>query len=110
MHILNSFINNINVGMIKGKNVSTKQEADEINALIKLKVVASQSEQKRLRDIIRKIGFYASDFGIGSGYTVHDFFRVVTIVDAASMNVATSTTKPVSIYKQQTTGKEATNF
>lgn len=65
---------------MKGKAVFTKQEADEIIALIRQKVVAAQPEQKRLRDKIRKIGFYASDFGIGGGYDENDFLNVVQIV------------------------------
>jgi hypothetical protein len=64
---------------MKGKAIFTKQEADEIITLIRQKVVAPQPEQKRLRDKIRKIGFYASDFGIGGGYTEHDFLSVVRV-------------------------------
>lgn len=64
---------------MKGKATFTKQEADEIIAFIRQKVVAAQPEQKRLRDKIRKIGFYASDFGIGGGYDEKDFLRVITI-------------------------------
>lgn len=65
---------------MKGKSIFTKAEAAQIIALIKKKVVANQNEQKRLRDKIRAIGFYATDFGIGGGYTEHDFLRVVKII------------------------------
>ena len=65
---------------MKGKATFTRQDADEIIDLIRQKVVAAQPEQKRLRDKIRKIGFYASDFGIGGGYDEIDFLRVVSIV------------------------------
>lgn len=68
---------------MKGKATFTKQEADEIITLIRQKVVAAQPEQKRLRDKIRKIGFYASDFGIGGGYNEKDFLRVVTVIGGA---------------------------
>lgn len=64
---------------MKGKAAFSKQEADEIIALIRQKVLATQPEQKRLRDKIRKIGFYASDFGIGGGYDEKDFLSAVTI-------------------------------
>lgn len=64
---------------MKGKATFTKKEADKIIALIRQKVVASQLEQKRLRDKIRKIGFYASDFGIGGGYDEKHFLSVVKI-------------------------------
>ena len=65
---------------MKGKSIFTKKEADEIIALITQKLKASASEQKKIRDKIRKLGFYASDFGIGGGYTVADFKKVVKIV------------------------------
>ncbi len=65
---------------MKGKSIFTKKEADEIIALITQKLNASASEQKKIRDNIRKLGFYASDFGIGGGYTVADFKKVVKIV------------------------------
>lgn len=64
---------------MKGKAVFAKKEAEKIIALIRQKVVAAQPEQKRLREKIRKIGFYASDFGIGGGYDENDFLSVVTI-------------------------------
>jgi hypothetical protein len=65
---------------MKGKSVFTKSEAKEIKRLINLKIKAGKEEQKRIRDKIRKIGFYASDFGIGSGYTVQDFLRGVKVI------------------------------
>ena len=64
---------------MKGKATFTNEEANEIIALIRQKVLAAQPEQKRLRDKIRKIGFYASDFAIGGGYDENDFLSVVTI-------------------------------
>ncbi len=65
---------------MKGKSNFTQSEANEIIALIRKKVVSDRNTQKRLRDKIRGIGFYATDFGIGGGYTEHDFLRVVKIV------------------------------
>lgn len=60
---------------MKGKSQFTKEEAKQIEQLIRQKLVAGASEQKGIRQKIRKIGFYASDFGIGGGYTVDDFRR-----------------------------------
>ncbi len=74
--------------MMKGKSVFTRTEADAIISLIRKKVVADTNEQKRLRDKIRAIGFYASDYGIAGGYTEYDFLRVVKIVGS-------STTPPI---------------
>ena len=82
---------------MKGKSVFTKQEADEIIALIRQKVLAAQPEQKRLRDKIRKIGFYASDFGIGGGYDEKDFLSVVEIEGTGSSKVADMTVNAVKV-------------
>lgn len=65
---------------MKGKSTFTQSEANAIIALIRKKVVSDSNEQKRLRDKIRALGFYATDFGIGGGYNEHDFLRVVTII------------------------------
>lgn len=66
---------------MKGKDTFTKDEANRIVALIEQKLKAGKDEQKKIRDKIRALGFYSSDFGMGSGYgyTVEDFKRVVTI-------------------------------
>lgn len=71
--------------MMKGKSIFTKAEADQIIALIEQKLVSESSKQKGIRDKIRKLGFYAKDdFGLGGGYTVADFRRVVRIVGTLS--------------------------
>ncbi|MFD0976564.1 hypothetical protein [Salinimicrobium gaetbulicola] len=77
---------------MKGKSQFTKEEARQIEQLIKQKLVAGASEQKGIRNKIRKLGFYASDFGIGGGYTVDDFRRVADILgnDRASVNQKTT--------------------
>jgi|25_taG_2_1085351.scaffolds.fasta_scaffold01231_5 hypothetical protein len=64
---------------MKGKSKFTTEEADQIEQLIKKKLAAGVSEQKSIRNKIRRLGFYASDFGIGGGYTVDDFRRVAVI-------------------------------
>ncbi len=50
---------------MKGKNVFTKQEIEELRELIRQRVKADRNAQKRIRDKMRKIGFYGGDdFGI----------------------------------------------
>jgi len=71
---------------MKGKKEFTKSEAEQIIKLIRQKLMASTNEQKAIRDKIRKIGFYASDFGIGGGYTEQDFLRVVKVIDGGKIN------------------------
>lgn len=97
---------------MKGKAVFTKHEAEEIIGLIRQKVIAAQPEQKRLRDKIRKIGFYASDFGIGGGYDEKDFLSVVTInggqlPSVPKVDVPARPTK-VSAKPTQANGKDET--
>ena len=69
---------------MKGKLRFTRTEANEIITLIRKKLVSDRNEQKRIRDKIRNLGFYASDFKIGGGYTEMDFHQVVTITDTES--------------------------
>lgn len=47
--------------LLKGKNTFTQIEIDQIFELIKRRVKASASEQKKIRNEIRKIGFYGKD-------------------------------------------------
>ncbi|MDO9187597.1 MAG: hypothetical protein Q7W13_16420 [Bacteroidia bacterium] len=65
---------------MKGKSTFTQSEANSIIALIREKSIATPNAQKRIRDKIRAIGFYASDFGIGDGYKEQDFLSVVKII------------------------------
>lgn len=74
---------------MKGKSIFTRVEADKIIALIRLKLKADTNTQKGIRNKIRDLGFYATDFGIGGGYTEHDFLRVITIKD--EKNITNST-------------------
>jgi hypothetical protein len=71
---------------MKGKKVFTKKQAEEISSLIKQKLMSDSNKEKGIRNKIRKLGFYASDFGLGGGYTVVDFLRVVTIVGGGEPN------------------------
>ena len=50
---------------MSGKDTFTKAEADEIRALIRRRCRASRTEQKKIRDRMREIGFYGmADWGI----------------------------------------------
>ena len=50
---------------MKGKNQFTQAEIDHLRVLIRLRVKADKTNQKRIRDQMRKIGFYGrDDFGI----------------------------------------------
>ncbi len=65
---------------MKGKNTFTQKEIDELERLITLRVNStSKSEQKKLRDKMRKIGFYGGDdFGIND-CKVADLERLISI-------------------------------
>ena len=66
---------------MKGKSTFTKAEAIAIEMLIAQKCKAPAHKQKAIREKIRFLGFYASDFGIRRAYTVEDFRRVAKIVN-----------------------------
>ena len=58
------------------KSNFTVNEANQIRNLISQKIKAPEKEQKTIRDQIRCIGFYYTDFRnerISGGYTVDDF-------------------------------------
>lgn len=96
---------------LKGKSNFSRSEADEIISLIRKKLKASTDEQKKVRDKIRKIGFYASDFGIGGGYTEKDFLRVVKITGESNSHVITPTksvtSKPASTKNKRSDSDES---
>lgn len=76
---------------MKGKILFTRAEAEKIKLLINRKVKASKYDQKRIRDEIRAIGFYFSDFSSKKGYTVADFenlirSRQIQIIDSDKSN------------------------
>jgi hypothetical protein len=64
---------------MKSKPSFTKAEAEEIVKLIKEKLKAEPTKQKNIRDKIRKIGFYASDYGFMDGYNVEHFLSVAKV-------------------------------
>lgn len=62
---------------MKGKAHFTEDEIKQISLLIEQKLKANTEDQKKIRNQIRSLGFYASDFGIRDGYTVSDFKSVI---------------------------------
>ncbi len=63
---------------MKGKQRFTKQEAEQIRALIREKNRATPSRQKEIRNKIRNIGFYYTDFSPQvEGYTVAGFDELI---------------------------------
>jgi ACT domain-containing protein len=72
---------------MKGKKEFTSTEFEEIKKLVRKKVNASSEDQKTIRDRIRKIGFYYSDFSKEKdGYTLFDLEilvknRKITIIE-----------------------------
>lgn len=67
---------------MKSKPTFTKAEAEEIVRLIKEKLTTESIKQKGIRDKIRRIGFYTSDYGFRDGYTVEQFLSVAKIIDS----------------------------
>ena len=64
-------------GVMKGKNTFTISEIESIKKLIIEKINETPYNQKRIRDKIRKIKFYFSDFSNKKGYTVEDFEQLI---------------------------------
>lgn len=73
---------------MKGKSIFTKLEALAIENLIEQKCNVSSEKQKSIRAKIRTLGFYASDFEVGNGYTVSDFRRAVKIIETKDAALA----------------------
>jgi len=62
---------------MKGKREFTEDEANKIRNLINQKLLASTNEQKGIRNKIRVLKFYFSDFSDKKGYTVDDFNQLI---------------------------------
>lgn len=61
---------------LKGKRIFTKNEKNKLVTLIREKCNLPSREQKMIRDKMRSIGFYATDFGI-TNVTVEKFEELV---------------------------------
>ncbi|MCF8348733.1 MAG: hypothetical protein K9G61_07965 [Bacteroidales bacterium] len=62
---------------MKGKGEFTEDEANKIRNLIKQKMQVSSNEQKGIRNKIRDLNFYYTDFSDKKGYTVDDFNQLI---------------------------------
>lgn len=49
---------------MKGKNTFTAKEISDLKQLIRMRVNADKDDQKKIRRIMRSIGFYGSNYGI----------------------------------------------
>ncbi len=76
------------------KTTFTKSEYAELKKLISQKVLADRSEQKRIRDKIRKIGFHYSDFSSKKGYNVSDLEELVRNKQVRIIGDSTPELKP----------------
>lgn len=94
---------------MKGNFVFTQEEAAKIEELIQLKCKADASKQKGIRQKIRNLGFYASDFGITDGYTVADFRRV-TRIENTSVGKSRQTKEKVEDNNQDSSTDILLNF
>ena len=63
---------------MKGRDCFRHSEADQVCELLKKLRKAEGSEQKRIRDRLREIGFYISDCDqAGDGFTTTDFDEIL---------------------------------
>lgn len=70
---------------MKVKSIFTKEEAEQIILLIEQRLKADSIKQKGIRQKIRNLGFRTRELGVGNGYTVADFKRVVTIIGSETI-------------------------
>lgn len=66
---------------MKGKNKFTKSECEKLKELISQKVNSDRAKQKELRDKMRAIGFYISDYSVNKqdnrGFNLDDFLGLI---------------------------------
>jgi hypothetical protein len=84
---------------MKGKSQFKPTEIKAIQQLIMQKLNASTTEQKSIRAKIRRLGFYASDFGLRGGYTVFDFNNAIK--GKIVINNKAKFTKPLKLKTKQ---------
>ena len=61
---------------MKGKNLFSKREVELIESLIQQRCNADSSQQKGIRNKMRKLGFYGSDYGVND-MTVEKFYGLI---------------------------------
>ena len=79
---------------MKGRNRFNKTETNELKRLIKAKESATPDKQKGIRNLIRKIGFYYSDFKSQKlGYTLYDF---EALIKSGEVTISDNSENPTS--------------
>ena len=85
---------------MKGKNVFTQNEINEIVALIRQRCSADRGKQKQIRAKMRRIGFYGQDdFGI-SDMTEEKFYRLIESEKIIISDSSTAKVPPVSSKRE----------
>tara|TARA_R100000306_G_scaffold62292_1_gene68249 strand:+ start:7567 stop:8430 length:864 start_codon:yes stop_codon:yes gene_type:complete len=92
---------------VKGKNQFSKSEFKQLKILIKEKQTADKTEQKSIRNRIRKIGFYFSDFSNKKkGYDISDLEQLVKTGQIKIVGLINNIEKPKIATKQKENSKQ----
>lgn len=100
---------------MKGRNQFSQSEIKELKSLIKARIKADRSRQKRIRARMRRIGFYGSDFGLND-LQPSDFDNLIrsgqikVIGQKISQSKATVSEKPKPIAKPEKAKCDDRNF
>ena len=90
---------------MKGKSNFTKSECVILKRLIKRKVNSNKSEQKNIRNEMRDMNFYISDFTDKKGFDVDDFSQLIedgkiTIVEDEDISIEEGRSQELSNKSQ----------
>ena len=90
---------------MKGKSNFTKSECAILKRLIKRKVNSNKSEQKNIRNEMRDMNFYISDFTDKKGFDVDDFSQLIedgkiTIVEDEDISIEEGRSQELSNKSQ----------
>jgi len=92
---------------VKGKNQFSKSEFKQLKTLIKEKQTADKTEQKSIRNRIRKIGFYFSDFSNQKkGYDISDLEQLVNTGEIKIIGIVNNIEQPKIATKQKENPKQ----
>lgn len=92
---------------MKGRTTFTESEANKIRELLRAKGQAGRSQQKTIRNSLRDIGFYITDFDNSqSGFSVADFEGLIgsgriTIRHGSSDNLTPSKAQSTTVVDKQ---------
>ena len=92
---------------MKGKNLFSKSEFKQLKTLIKEKQTADKTEQKSIRNRIRKIGFYFSDFSNQKkGYDISDLEQLVNTGEIKIVGIVNNNKQTKTTTKQKESPKQ----